>query len=139
MDVERLLNFHRATDADVTIASTPTDEAHAEHMGVLQASAQAPLLLLPLSYISAQFCIAAYQVVSKTLPHTLALTPPPPPFTNPRPPARPAAQVDDKMNVLAFHEKPNRALLSTMSMDRCAPEAEERGGGGGGFSCCCLP
>lgn len=35
MDLTHLLNFHRARGADVTIATTPADEDHATHLGVL--------------------------------------------------------------------------------------------------------
>lgn len=35
MDYTQLLNFHRARGADVTIATTPCDEDHATHLGVL--------------------------------------------------------------------------------------------------------
>jgi ADP-glucose pyrophosphorylase len=35
MDYTQLLNYHRAKGADVTIATTPADEEHATHLGVL--------------------------------------------------------------------------------------------------------
>jgi len=35
MDYNQLLNYHRARGADVTIATTPADEDHATHLGVL--------------------------------------------------------------------------------------------------------
>jgi ADP-glucose pyrophosphorylase len=38
MDFNQLLNFHRARGADVTIATTPADEDHASHLGVLTVS-----------------------------------------------------------------------------------------------------
>lgn len=36
MDYCKLVNYHRLTGADVTIASTPADEDHAQHLGILQ-------------------------------------------------------------------------------------------------------
>ncbi|KAF8057762.1 ADG2 [Scenedesmus sp. PABB004] len=36
MDYTALLNYHRAKGADVTIATTPADEDHATHLGVLR-------------------------------------------------------------------------------------------------------
>lgn len=41
MDYTQLLNFHRARGADVTIATTPADEDHATHLGVLMVGAAA--------------------------------------------------------------------------------------------------
>eukprot|EP00878_Enallax_costatus_P019691 GHUV01020781.1.p1 GENE.GHUV01020781.1~~GHUV01020781.1.p1 ORF type:complete len:431 (+),score=103.78 GHUV01020781.1:256-1548(+) len=35
MDYTNLINYHRAKGADVTIATTPADEDHAEHLGIL--------------------------------------------------------------------------------------------------------
>ncbi|KAI8475062.1 MAG: nucleotide-diphospho-sugar transferase [Monoraphidium minutum] len=39
MDYSSLLNHHRASGADVTIATTPADEDHALHLGILQVDA----------------------------------------------------------------------------------------------------
>lgn len=39
MDYTSLINYHRAKGADVTIATTPADEDHATHLGVLSVSA----------------------------------------------------------------------------------------------------
>ena len=36
MDYAELINYHRAKGADVTVATTPADEDHALHLGVLQ-------------------------------------------------------------------------------------------------------
>jgi ADP-glucose pyrophosphorylase len=36
MDMEALINYHRRTNADVTIATTPADEDHALHLGILK-------------------------------------------------------------------------------------------------------
>lgn len=44
MDYSDLVNFHRETNADVTIASTPADEDHATHLGILQVSGRGGLL-----------------------------------------------------------------------------------------------
>lgn len=38
MDYNNLINYHRAKGADVTIATTPADEDHASHLGVLLVS-----------------------------------------------------------------------------------------------------
>eukprot|EP00775_Hariotina_reticulata_P001384 gene1384-1724_t len=35
MDYTKLINYHRAKGADVTIATTPADEDHATHLGIL--------------------------------------------------------------------------------------------------------
>jgi ADP-glucose pyrophosphorylase len=37
MDFGALIDYHRARGADVTVASTPADEDHAEHLGILKA------------------------------------------------------------------------------------------------------
>ncbi|KAI8474084.1 MAG: nucleotide-diphospho-sugar transferase [Monoraphidium minutum] len=39
MDFTELINHHRASDADVTIATTPADEDHALHLGILTVDA----------------------------------------------------------------------------------------------------
>lgn len=36
MDFAELINYHRQNDSDVTIATTPADEDHATHLGILQ-------------------------------------------------------------------------------------------------------
>ncbi|GBF92767.1 ADP-glucose pyrophosphorylase large subunit [Raphidocelis subcapitata] len=36
MDFGALIDYHRAAGADVTVASTPADEDHAEHLGILK-------------------------------------------------------------------------------------------------------
>jgi ADP-glucose pyrophosphorylase len=46
MDYTQLLNYHRAKGADVTIATTPADEEHATHLGVLTVSSAWALALL---------------------------------------------------------------------------------------------
>lgn len=38
MDYSVLVNYHRAKGADVTIATTPADEDHATHLGILTVS-----------------------------------------------------------------------------------------------------
>ena len=37
MDYAALINYHRARGADVTVATTPADEDHALHLGILKA------------------------------------------------------------------------------------------------------
>lgn len=44
MDYAQLINYHRQRNADVTIASTPADEDHATHLGVLQVDKQLNVL-----------------------------------------------------------------------------------------------
>lgn len=36
MDFTQLIDYHRRRDADVTIATTPADEDHALHLGILK-------------------------------------------------------------------------------------------------------
>jgi hypothetical protein len=38
MDFADLINYHRSRDADITIATTPADEDHALHLGILGVS-----------------------------------------------------------------------------------------------------
>jgi ADP-glucose pyrophosphorylase len=50
MDYTELLNFHRQRGADVTIATTPADEEHATHLGVLTVWAVQSFLLFLLRF-----------------------------------------------------------------------------------------
>jgi hypothetical protein len=52
MDYSELINHHRQSNADVTIATTPADEDHATHLGILQVSDQISVWLLPCLAIS---------------------------------------------------------------------------------------
>ena len=36
MDYAALVDYHRAKGADVTVATTPADEDHALHLGILK-------------------------------------------------------------------------------------------------------
>jgi hypothetical protein len=118
MDFAALLNYHRERGADVTIATTPADEDHAAHLGIIKVWGWRLLAVeswWPL-------CARAYETVGPVVmqvgfPGWPAFTLPPPQPRRPPPPSARRNQVDEAMNVLQLEEKPPSATLHTMTMD----------------------
>ncbi len=111
MDYANLINYHRQRGADVTIASTPADEDHALHLGILQVGflgwgwagcglGGGVVTRMVWSPAHTRHTHQLNPCTDNTL-HTL--TPPP--------------KVDEDMNVQHFEEKPPCSMLHTMSMD----------------------
>ena len=135
MDYSDLINHHRQSNADVTIATTPADEDHATHLGILQVRVQDPFMYSTgweVEGNSGSHVVLPQSSAGHTLPGLLVYCP----YMllllgvghlhvfsalavslHNTCCCGVLLQVDGDLNVVGFEEKPQRSTLATMSID----------------------